>query len=169
MSKKPPIRTISNSIVWVNADVSKGHSSLITTVLLFRIKLDQDKRQLWLSERSYTMIKKKLVKGLFNSQEQTRKSWKAAIRTAEKSCWIVTLGSSENISLGSRNTSRRHGDFLTPFWHHKSEFFQIESEYMQIFSPKRRCERNYRVRLVFNGRGCFPSAEMSQSETFGDW
>jgi len=41
----------------------------MTTVLLFRIKLNQDIRQLWLSERSHTMAKKKLVKGLWSKSE----------------------------------------------------------------------------------------------------
>jgi len=41
----------------------------MTTVLLFRTKLNQDKRQLWLSERSHTMAKKKLVKGLWSKSE----------------------------------------------------------------------------------------------------
>jgi hypothetical protein len=40
-------------------------------VLLFRIKLNQDKRQLWLSERSHAMAKKKLVKGLWTKSEVT--------------------------------------------------------------------------------------------------
>jgi hypothetical protein len=41
----------------------------MTTVSLFRIKLNQDKRQLWLSERSHTMAKKKVVKGLWSKSE----------------------------------------------------------------------------------------------------
>jgi hypothetical protein len=41
----------------------------MTAVLLFRIKLNQDKRQLYLSERSHTIAKKKLVKGLWSKSE----------------------------------------------------------------------------------------------------
>jgi hypothetical protein len=41
----------------------------MTTVTLFRIKLSQGKRQLWLSERSYKMAKKKIVKGLWSKSE----------------------------------------------------------------------------------------------------
>ena len=46
----------------------------------------------------------------------------------------------------------RHGDILTPFCHYKSLFFQIESEYMSDFGPKRLLEENYRARVVFNDR-----------------